>query len=85
MTGDDDEYYPLNAADDVTDEIMEMAWDKVEGWYMDAPVDWEDVWDRMDGSRLDNGKRLDMGGSLDTPAMKKIKREMQKRKREANA
>lgn len=84
MAYDPNEYRQIVSAEDVTDEVLEIAWDKVEGWHMDGPgIDWEDVWDRMDGASLDDGRRIDMGGTMDSPAMKKIQKEMRKRKREA--
>lgn len=71
------DYSPREAAD-VTDEIIEMAYG-----YCDAPMgghmlSWEEVWDRTDGARLDNGQRLDWGNSLDTPAMRKVQREVRR-------
>lgn len=89
MAYDPDEYVQIVSAEDVTDEVLEIAWSAVEGWHLNTPgIDWEDVWDRMDGTSLGpglGGKRIDMGGQMDTPAMRKIQKEMRKRKREATA
>lgn len=65
-------------AEDVTDEVIEIVQDIIEGWYNEGPIDWEDVWDRMDKVVLDDGRGIDLGDSLDSPAMRKIKREIRK-------
>lgn len=62
------------ASSDVTDEILELVRSVESGWYNDSPIDWEDVWDRVDGSRLTDGTCLDWGPETDTPAMRKIQR-----------
>ena len=79
----DKTYTTITEAAQVTEEILNLAWDKVEGWYMDSAIDWDDVWDRMDGTTLGDGTTLDMGNSVDTPAIRKIKRTMNQWKREA--
>jgi DNA-binding PadR family transcriptional regulator len=65
-------------ADDVTEEVLEVVQGIVEGWYDDGPIDWEDVWDRMEKTRLKDDRGIDMGEDLDTPAIRKIKREIRK-------
>jgi hypothetical protein len=64
---------PTQAAD-VTDEMVEIAREIVDGWYQEGRVDWEDVWDRMDGAELADGTHLDLGTDLGTPALAKLKR-----------
>lgn len=73
-------YTQVIQAKDVTQEILDMAWSVIEGWYNsgDDRIDWDDVWDRLDGSSLDDGTFLDLGDQEDTPAMRKIQREMRK-------
>jgi DNA-binding PadR family transcriptional regulator len=65
-------------ADDVTEEILEQVKGIVEGWYDDMSIDWEDVWDRMEKRVLNDGRGIDMGEDLGSPAIKKIKREIWK-------
>ena len=69
-------------AADVTDEIIEQAVEITDGWYADGPIDWDDVWDRLERSRLADGRGIDLGNDQDTPAMRKIRREIRKRRRE---
>jgi len=66
-----DPYWCIEAAD-VTPEILQLAGDIVEGWYNDGPIDWEDIWDRMEDSVLSDSTKLRLSNSLDTPAMRKI-------------
>lgn len=69
----------VTTAKDVTDEIIEKAYEVAEGWYADSPIEWDDVWDRMEGtSYLDSGAYLHWGSETDTPAMRKIQREVRK-------
>lgn len=72
----DRKYTEVTAAAQATDEIQEIADDVIEGWYNDGPIDWADVWDRMDGTRLDDGTYLDLGTQSDSPAMRKIQRKV---------
>lgn len=85
MTYNPDDYFPVRTAEDVTEDVIEGAWGIIEGWYMDTPIDWEDVWDRLESTPLRGWAKPDLGGTIGTPAMKKIQREMKKRKREASA
>lgn len=59
------------SADDVTEEILEIAVSLTDGHYP-GRIDWDDVWDRMDGAELADGAALDLGEDLGTPAMNKI-------------
>jgi hypothetical protein len=65
-------------ADDVTEEVLEVVQGIVEGWYDEGRIDWEDVWDRMEKTYLDDGRGIDMGEDLDSPAIRKIKRHIRK-------
>lgn len=40
----------------------------------DPRVDWGDVWDRMEGDTLDDGTRLTLPGSLESPVFRALKR-----------
>jgi hypothetical protein len=75
-------YTTPQTAKDVTEEMLETVRDIVEGWYNDGPIDWEDVWNRADGTRLDDGTYLDMGDTNDSPAMRKIQRVIRAERRE---
>ena len=70
--------------DDVTGEVFDLVWGVVEGWYDsgDRRIDWEDVFDRTDGARMNDGSLLDWGGEVDTPAMREVKRLVRKLIRE---
>lgn len=68
------EYTEVRTADDVTDEIIEIVMSVVDGWYQTGPIDWEDLLDRVDGNELADGTMIDFGDSLDSPAIRKVKR-----------
>jgi hypothetical protein len=70
--------FEVRTAEDVTDEVLEIVRGIVEGWYDEGRIDWEDVWDRMEKSVLDDGRGIDMGSDLGTPAIRKIKSEIRK-------
>lgn len=78
----DKTYWSPKTAQDVTEEVLDIARGYVEGWYNDGPIDWEDVWNRMEDTRLDSGHYLDMGASMDSPAMRKIQRVIRAERRE---
>lgn len=65
-------YTAVIAATDVTKEILDLVRDIGSGSPVDRPVDWESVWERLEAARLDDGTMVDMGGEIDTPAMRKI-------------
>ncbi|MEV8399163.1 hypothetical protein [Streptomyces niveus] len=66
----------VRTAEDVTPEVIEIIQGIVEGWYDEGPIDWENVWDRADKKQLDDGRELDFGEELDSPAQRKIKKEI---------
>ena len=69
-------------ADQVTAEILQLAYSIVDGWYSDGTrIDWEDFLYRMDSSELDDGSRIDLGNSMLSPAIRKIKSEVRKYRR----
>lgn len=72
---------PETAAD-VSDEILDLAFETAEGWFPDR-IDWEDLWDRMEGTQLKTGKYLSWGDEFGTPAMKKVQRHVNKIRRES--
>lgn len=63
------------AASDVTKEIREAATEIVHAWYGESGrIDWDDVWDRLDGFTLADDTVLDLGSDLNSPALRAIKR-----------
>lgn len=68
------EWTSIHDYEDVSDEILNMAHRIVDGWYSEIRIDWADFWDRLEGSFLNDGTRLDLGTDLDSPALKRIKR-----------
>jgi hypothetical protein len=71
-------YTALRYEHQITDEMVQMVAEVLRGWYPEGRVDWEDVWDRVDGSELDDGTRLDLGDDLTTPALKALRRRAMK-------
>lgn len=76
-----DKWTDLQNADGVTEEILDAVEGVVDGWYSTGRIDWEDVWDRVEGTRLDDGTKLTFS-ELDSPAQRKIKRTIRKRRSE---
>lgn len=61
-------------ADQVTEEILKLFYDVVDGWYQTGRIDWDDLLDRVDGAELEDGTILDLGNSMVSPAIVKIKK-----------
>lgn len=57
----------------VLDELERLVLDIVEGWYEGTRIDWEDVWDRLDGTELADGRTLDIP-SLISPVQNALKK-----------
>jgi hypothetical protein len=71
--------FEVRTAEDVTDEVLELVKGIVEGWYDEGRIDWEDVFERLEYKRtLDDGRGIDLGEDLNSPAIKKIKSEIRK-------
>lgn len=67
-------YTSVTTAEQVTEEIKKAAEDIYDGWYANEPrIDWDDFLDRLDGVPLEDGTQLDLGNSVVSPAVKKIK------------
>jgi hypothetical protein len=58
---------------EITEEVEEIVRGVVDGWYSEGRIDWENVWERVDGSTLDDGSRLDLGTDLMSPAIRTLK------------
>lgn len=67
------EYCQPVEADDVTQEILDLALEAANSWYSTGRIDWENMLDRFDGATLADCRTLDLGDSMATPAINKIK------------
>lgn len=68
-------YVEVVTVEQVTDEILTAAEDIHNGWYAsETRVDWTDLWDRLDGTTLDSGAIVDLGGDMGSPAILRIKK-----------
>ena len=63
----------LTLASDVDEEILDLAKNLYEGFYEGKKIDWDDFLDRMDGATLENGDVVDLGDSMLSPAVIKLK------------
>ena len=70
-------------AEDVTQEVLDAA-EAVEEYFADESIDWEDFLNRMDRMELSDGSKIDMGDSLDSPAIRQIKKYIRNLRRERN-
>lgn len=68
--------FEVRNVEDVTDEVLEIVKGIIEGWYDEGRTDWENVWDRVEKVPLDDGRGIDMGEDLDSPAIRRIKKEI---------
>lgn len=69
----DKKYRKVYEESDVDAEVLAAA-EYAESWFTDSRIDWEDFIDKMDGYHLTDGSVIDMGGSMDSPAIRAIKR-----------
>ncbi|WP_424216340.1 hypothetical protein ACN20G_29830 (plasmid) [Streptomyces sp. BI20] len=65
----------------VTQEMIDACLSIVEGWYNEGRKDWADIWDRLDGTKLEDGTCLDLPTDLRSPVYAKLKREVRKTER----
>lgn len=70
----DSQYTSPRSEEDVTQEMIDLVCSVVNAHYLEGRIDWPDVWDRIDGTVLNDGTTLDMGDELDTPAIKALKK-----------
>lgn len=78
MTAD---YTPVTA-EDVTDELVQQTVDIVDGWYPEGRIDWGDVFDRLERRTLDDGRGIDLGTDLGSPALTALKRRVREARKE---
>lgn len=70
-------YTRVHEAADVTDEVIVMIQSIYSGFFADGePIDWDRFLDRLDGSELADGSKIDLSEDLTSPAVKKIKSEI---------
>jgi hypothetical protein len=68
------EYIDVIEVEDITDEIIEVVYSVVDGWYSDGRIDWEDLLCRVETTPIEDGRKINFGDSLDSPAIRRIKR-----------
>lgn len=76
----------MTEPDDVTETVIEEGQNIVEGWYMDCPIEWEDLVNRLEEYLLGkgpDGRDLVFDDQMDGPALRKLQRELRRFKREA--
>lgn len=80
-----DNYLTVTEKSDVTEEILDAAVEIYRGHHTNdgKNIRWGDLLDRLDGALLDNGQRLDLGNSLVSPAIKRIKAHVSAYRRDA--
>lgn len=75
----DKTYISVTRAEQVTPEMVEWVVHELDIIYPDR-IDWEDAWDSLEGTYFEDGSILEWGEN-DTPAMRKIQREVRKARR----
>lgn len=78
MTND----YAPRTAEDVTEELVNQAVDIVDGWCAEVRIDWENVYDRLERRILDDGRGIDLGEDLGSPALETLKRRVRAARKE---
>ena len=73
-------YTEVTSTSDVNDEVLAIA-EYAANFHGDR-IDWEDVWDRMDGTVLKDGTQMDLGPDVDSPAMRAIRRHINATRRD---
>jgi hypothetical protein len=59
----------------VTKGVLALAENVEEDWFSDKEkIRWPEFWDKLEGSFLPDGTRIDLGNEFNTLAMKKIKK-----------
>lgn len=72
-------YVAVTRAEQVSDELVGWVVHELDILYPDR-IDWEDAWDRLEGTHFADGSRLEWGEN-DTPAMRKIQAGVRKARR----
>lgn len=74
-------YTQITEQEQMTEEVMSHARSIVDGWYNESRIDWENVWERLDGCPLNDGTYLDLGPETDSPAMRYIQKTIRAERR----
>jgi len=61
---------------------VQQAVDIVDGWYPEGRIDWADVYDRLERRTLDDGRGINLGTDLGSPALTALKRRVRAARRE---
>lgn len=75
-------YVDLWDANVVTEEVIDIVWRITEGHFPGTPIDWDEVWERLDGDELEDGRMFNMDNADGTPALIGIKQEILRLRRE---
>lgn len=67
------EFTPLTAAD-ITEEIVEAAYEIGEGWYQNVRIDWEELLYRLEGMELKDGSTLYLPDQMDAGSIREIQK-----------
>lgn len=74
--------YAPETADDVIEELVTLAISITDSHYLDTAIDWDDVLDRMERRRLDDGRGIDWGSDPGSPAVRRLKARVRAARRE---
>jgi hypothetical protein len=81
MEFDSNDWYYVRSVDDLSEDILDLAWDLAEAWYPER-IEWDDFFDnRLEGMQLVNGKKLALPGNYSDPVFKAIKQHINKLRR----
>ncbi|MFJ2783693.1 MULTISPECIES: hypothetical protein [unclassified Streptomyces] len=68
-------------ADEVTEEIIELTLEIADSFYAESRIDWDDVFYRLDGTELADGRELWMPTDWLAPSIAAIKKAVNKARR----
>ncbi|MCX5201493.1 hypothetical protein OG897_08510 [Streptomyces sp. NBC_00237] len=71
------DYTPTTAAE-ITEEIVDAAYEIADGWFQGKRINWERLLYRLDGMELADGRRLYMPEDLTHPANEALKKAVNK-------
>lgn len=76
----DAEEFAPTTAEDVTDELVELVADAIDGFQGTdvRRVDWEEAYDRVDGATMADGRELVLPTELLSPAFVELKKRVRK-------
>ncbi|MEU5577787.1 hypothetical protein ABZ791_10740 [Streptomyces huasconensis] len=68
------EEFTPHSADEVTEEMVLLALELADSFYMGSQIDWDDLLYRLDGTELEDGRELWMPQEMLSPAIRALKR-----------